>query len=64
MTNPPDLTAEETALDHSGLAAKRAVVAVTLGAPTAAVAGASWSVAALGAEDALPHGPGRTRTCV
>ena len=56
MANPPDLTAEESALDHSGLAAKRAVVAVTLGALTAAVAvvaGASWSVAALGAEDAM-----------
>src|SRR5690242_13740416 len=42
-------------VDHSGLAARRVVVGVILGAITAAVAviaGASWSVAALGAEDA------------
>jgi len=42
-------------LDHSGLAAKRALAGATLAAITAAlalIAGATWSVAALGAEDA------------
>src|SRR4051794_40940250 len=56
MTDQPEsATAADGRLDHSGLAAKRVVVAVILGAITAAsavVAGASWSVAALGAEDA------------
>jgi uncharacterized membrane protein len=52
MTDSPDAAA---ALDHSGLAARRVVVALILGAITAALAvgaGATWSVAALGAEDA------------
>jgi uncharacterized membrane protein len=42
-------------VDHSGLAARRVVAGMLLGAITAAaavVAGATWSVAALGAEDA------------
>jgi uncharacterized membrane protein len=56
MTDQPEsATPADGPLDHSGLAAKRVVVAVILGAITAAsavVAGASWSVAALGAEDA------------
>jgi uncharacterized membrane protein len=41
--------------DHSGLARRRLLVGATLGLITAAIAvilGASWSVAALGAEDA------------
>jgi len=55
MSDPQDSPAAGSPLDHSGLAAKRVVAAVLLGAITAAAAvaaGASWSVAALGAEDA------------
>ena len=55
MTDSPDAAAASGPLDHSGLAARRVVVALILGAITAAVAvgvGATWSVAALGAEDA------------
>jgi uncharacterized membrane protein len=54
MSDPPD-SAADSPLDHSGLAARRAVAAMVLGVITAASAlavGASWSVAALGAEDA------------
>ena len=55
MTDSPDAAAAPGALDHSGLAARRVVVALGLGGITAGVAvgaGATWSVAALGAEDA------------
>src|SRR3954469_24864080 len=55
MTDPPDSAVTDSPLDHSGLAAKRVVVALVLGVITAALAvgvGATWSVAALGAEDA------------
>jgi uncharacterized membrane protein len=56
MTEPPDpAAASRPPLDHSGLAARRVIVGAFLGAITAAIAvgaGASWSVAALGAEDA------------
>src|SRR3954469_9575673 len=55
MTDPPDSAAADSPLDHSGLAAKRVVAAVVLGAITAAAAlaaGASCAVVALGAEDA------------
>src|SRR3954447_22959944 len=55
MTQPSNRAAAETPLDHSGLAARRVVAALILGVITAAVAvgaGATWSVAALGAEDA------------
>jgi uncharacterized membrane protein len=48
-------TTADSPLDRSGLAAKRVVVAMILGTVTAAIAvavGATWSVAALGAEDA------------
>ena len=54
MAHPPD-SAADGPLDHSGLAAKRAFVAMILAVITAAFAvavGASWSVAALGGEDA------------
>jgi uncharacterized membrane protein len=54
MSGPPDAGASP-APDRSGLARRRVVVGATLGAITAALAlanGASWSVAALGAEDA------------
>src|SRR3954452_9295658 len=54
MTDTPD-SAASAPMDHSGLAAKRVAVAALLGVVTAAVAvgaGATWSVAALGAEDA------------
>jgi uncharacterized membrane protein len=55
MAHPPETAAADSPLDHSGLAARRVVVALILGVITAAVAvvaGATWSVAALGAEDA------------
>jgi uncharacterized membrane protein len=55
MTDQPETAAADSPLDHSGLAAKRVTVAMILGAITAALAiaaGAMWSVAALGAEDA------------
>jgi uncharacterized membrane protein len=56
MTDQSDsATPADSPLDHSGLAARGVVVAVILGVITAAsavAAGASWSVAALGAEDA------------
>jgi uncharacterized membrane protein len=56
MTEPADPAAmSRPPLDHSGLAARRVIVGAILGAITAAIAvgaGASWSVAALGAEDA------------
>jgi len=55
MTDPPDSAVTDSPLDHSGLAARRVVVALVLGVITAALAvgvGATWSVAALGAEDA------------
>jgi uncharacterized membrane protein len=54
MPDAPDPVAAAPA-DHSGLSAKRSLTAMLLGVITAAVAlreGASWSVAALGAEDA------------
>jgi uncharacterized membrane protein len=50
MTTPPD----DPRIDHSGLAARRAVAGVTGGIVAAGIAlgaGASWSVAALFAED-------------
>jgi uncharacterized membrane protein len=56
VTDPPDAAAAGGRLNHHGLAARRGVVALTLGAITAAlalIAGATWSVAALGAEDAI-----------
>jgi uncharacterized membrane protein len=55
MTDPSDSAAAERPLDHSGLAARRGVVALISAVITAASAvgaGATWSVAALGAEDA------------
>jgi uncharacterized membrane protein len=55
MPDPSDSPTADRPLDHSGLAARRVVVALILGAITAAVAagaGARWFVAALGAEDA------------
>ena len=55
MTDSRDAAAASGPLDHSGLAARRVVVAFGLGGITAGVAvgaGATWSVAALGAEDA------------
>src|SRR4051794_15963800 len=55
MPHPPTRAAAETPLDHSGLAARRVVAALILAVITAAIAvgaGATWSVAALGAEDA------------
>jgi len=55
MTQPSNRAAAETPLDHSGLAARRVVAALILAVITAAIAvgaGATWSVAALGAEDA------------
>jgi len=55
MTDSSDAAPVAGPLDHSGLAAKRAVAGAMLGAITAALAlaaGATWSVAALGAEDA------------
>src|SRR3954462_5807487 len=55
MTAPPDSAVTDSPLDHSGLAARRVVVALVLGVITAALAvavGATWSVAALGVEDA------------
>ena len=51
----PSQSATDGPLDRSGLAARRVVVALIVGAITAAVvvgAGATWFVAALGAEDA------------
>ena len=55
MTQTTGTAAADGSLDQSGLAAKRVVVALSLGAITAvvaAIAGATWSVAALAAEDA------------
>jgi uncharacterized membrane protein len=55
MTDSSDSATADRPLDHSGLAARRVVVALILGVITAASAlgaGATWSVAALGAEDA------------
>jgi len=51
MTTPPD----DSRIDHSGLAARRAIAGVAGAIAAAAIAlgaGASWSVAALFAEDA------------
>lgn len=55
MSGGPPGAGETPVPDHSGLARRRLVVGATLGVLTAAIAvalGASWSVAALGAEDA------------
>jgi uncharacterized membrane protein len=54
MTDTPDPVATPAPADHSGLAAKRVIVGMLGGLTAAALAleeGASWSVAALGAED-------------
>lgn len=55
MTASPDSAAADGSVDRSDLAARRAAVALVVGviiAAVAAVAGATWSVAALGGEDA------------
>jgi uncharacterized membrane protein len=55
MTDPSHSAATDGRRDHAGLAARRVVVAMIAGGITAAIAavvGATWSVAALGAEDA------------
>jgi uncharacterized membrane protein len=55
VTDRSNPAAADTPLDHSGLAARRVVIAMIVGGLTAvaaAIAGATWSVAALAAEDA------------